>query len=134
MKKEKSAGAVIINKNNEILIIKHNQGHWSFPKGHIEKNETEKETALRKIKEETGLEVNLIENIKEISTYNPKKEIIKDVVFFLALSNDTKIKLQPSEVSDYKWLKYQECLNALTYEVDKIILHKIYSKYKKINK
>ena len=39
------------------LLARHNGGHWSFPKGHVEKNETEKETALREIREETGLNV-----------------------------------------------------------------------------
>ena len=42
---EKSCGAIVYRKfhgNTEILLIKHiNSGHWSFPKGHVEKGETE---------------------------------------------------------------------------------------------
>ena len=52
MKKEKSCGAVVYRQGEtgvEVLIIKHkNGGHWAFPKGHVEKKETEPETALRK--------------------------------------------------------------------------------------
>ena len=48
---EKSCGAIVYRKshgNTEILLIKHiNSGHWSFPKGHVEGNETEVETAIR---------------------------------------------------------------------------------------
>ena len=58
---EKSCGAIVYRKhhgNTEILLIKHiNSGHWSFPKGHMEQGESETETALREIKEETGLDV-----------------------------------------------------------------------------
>ena len=60
---EKSCGAIVYRKyhgNTEILLIKHiNSGHWSFPKGHVEGDETEEETAKREIMEETGIDVNL---------------------------------------------------------------------------
>lgn len=61
MLNEKSCGALVYRKyhgNTEILLIKHlNSGHWSFPKGHVEEGETEVETAIREIKEETGIDV-----------------------------------------------------------------------------
>ena len=56
---EKSCGGIIFYKtkqNTKILLVKNNNGrYWSFPKGHIEEGETEQETAIREIKEETGL-------------------------------------------------------------------------------
>ena len=60
---EKSCGAVVFyngKSNTRILLVKNNNGrYWSFPKGHIEIGETEKETAVREIKEETSLEVEI---------------------------------------------------------------------------
>jgi len=57
---EKSCGLVVVN-SNEILLLKYSAndtqgegGHWDFPKGHIETNETEIMTALRELEEETG--------------------------------------------------------------------------------
>ena len=44
------------------LLIQQKAGHYGFPKGHVEKNETEVETAIREIKEETGLEVKIYNN------------------------------------------------------------------------
>ena len=44
MRKEKSCGALVVRMGNdepEILLIKHNGGHWAFPKGHVEAGETE---------------------------------------------------------------------------------------------
>ena len=58
---EKSCGAVIFYKsrqNTKILLVKNSNGrYWSFPKGHIEDGENEHQTAIREIKEETGLDV-----------------------------------------------------------------------------
>jgi len=59
MPKEKSAGAIIFRKENNknyFLLLHYPSGHWEFPKGHVEGNETEEETVKREIKEETGLD------------------------------------------------------------------------------
>lgn len=87
---EKSCGAIVYRKfhgNIEILLIKHvNSGHWSFPKGHIEIGETEYQTALREIKEETGIDVLIDTSFREIVSYSPKKDTNKVVVYFLGES------------------------------------------------
>jgi 8-oxo-dGTP pyrophosphatase MutT (NUDIX family) len=84
---EKSCGAIVYRKyhgNTEILLIKHiNSGHWSFPKGHVEGDETEEETAKREIFEETGIEVNLDTTFREIVSYSPRKDTQKIVVYFI---------------------------------------------------
>ena len=53
MEKEKSCGAVIFRKQKEleVLIVRQNEGHWCFPKGHVEKGESEQETAAREVLE-----------------------------------------------------------------------------------
>ena len=50
-----TAGGVIINEFEEIVIVNQNHDSWSLPKGHVEKNETLLEAANREIHEETGL-------------------------------------------------------------------------------
>ena len=63
MRREKSCGAIVYREGHgqiELLLIKHRfGGHWSFPKGHMESGETEVQTALREVKEETGLSIQL---------------------------------------------------------------------------
>ena len=64
MNKEKSCGAVIFTRDEEDLkfvLIKNLEGSYGFPKGHVEDNETEEETALREVKEEVGLDVEIID-------------------------------------------------------------------------
>ena len=121
MKYEKSCGAIII-KEGKVLLLQEIEGHWSFPKGHIKKNETEIETAIREVKEESNLDIIIDESKRYITTYSPKPNVIKDVVFFLAQLKDDgeEIVIQTSEIKDYKWVlldevetmfKYQEPIN-----------------------
>jgi len=58
MEEEKSAGAVTFYKegsNIEFLLLHYGKGHWGFPKGHIEANESEEQAMLRELEEETGI-------------------------------------------------------------------------------
>ncbi len=64
MKTEKSCGAVIFNDEDKVLIVKHNAGHWDFPKGHMEAGETETQTAIREVKEETNIDIHIIEEYR----------------------------------------------------------------------
>lgn len=127
MKREKSCGAIIYKYENSklyILLLKHNQGHWSFSKGHIENEETEKETALREIKEETNLDVCIDNNFRYITTYSPKENTIKDVVYFVATPLNDDIKIQEKEISEISWYSAIEALDKITYDNDKQVLKK----------
>ena len=127
MKKEKSCGAVVYKKEKEqllILLLKHNSGHWSFPKGHVENEETEEQTALREIKEETNLDVIIDTNFRMVSTYSPKEGVIKDVIFFVGKvkENSSNLKAQESEIERLDWFTYETALDTITHGDDKRIL------------
>ncbi|MCI5910311.1 MAG: NUDIX domain-containing protein [Oscillospiraceae bacterium] len=128
MQYEKSCGAVVYRKyhgNTEILLIKHvNSGHWSFPKGHVEAGETEVETAKREIMEETSIEALIDSTFRETVSYSPKKDVQKEVVYFIAKAKNTNFVLQKSEVSEAKWVDINYAYNILTYDNDKNIVNK----------
>jgi 8-oxo-dGTP pyrophosphatase MutT (NUDIX family)/type II secretory pathway pseudopilin PulG len=121
MKKESSAGAVIFfQKNNkrEYLLLNYIGGHWGFPKGHIELNENPIKTALREIKEETGLDVKIFPNFERkitYSFYHKGEFVIKDVIFYLAKAKSQKVTLS-DEHKGYVWLPYQRAYQLITYE------------------
>ena len=124
MIKEKSCGCIIIN-DGKVLLIKSTRGHWDFPKGHIEKNETEKETALREVKEETNLDVTIISERKYINHYITDTEIDKTVVYFIAKKIGGEEKPQEGETIEVKWFKFKEALETLTFDNTKEILKNV---------
>lgn len=125
---EKSCGAIVYRKshgNIEILLIKHvNSGHWSFPKGHMEGNETEIETALREIKEETNIDVIIDPTFRETVSYSPKKDTQKIVVYFLAKAKNFEYIPQEEEIAEIRWVEISHAISVLTYENDKTIVSK----------
>ena len=114
---EKSCGAIVYRKyhgNTEILLIKHiNSGHWSFPKGHVEGDETEEETAKREIMEETG-----------IVSYSPRKDTQKIVVYFIGKAKNTDYTPQEEEIADIRWVEIGRAGQVLSYENDRCIVNK----------
>ena len=128
--KEKSCGAIIYKYENgglRFLISKHKQGHFSFTKGHVENNETEVETALREIKEETNLDVKLDTGFREINTYSPRLGSIKDVIYFIATPTSFDLKVQEHEIIEALWLNYEDSIKTITNDSDKEILKKAYA-------
>lgn len=97
---------------------------FGFPKGHIEGNETEEETALREIREETGLMPCLLPGFRWIDRYSlPKKPgVTKQVVYFIAEYSDQTPVPQESELSEIRLLRYQEAWNALQFASARRIL------------
>lgn len=126
MKTEKSCGAVIFKYENRelyVLVIKHKkQGHYSFPKGHVEGSENEEETAKREIFEETGLKVSLDMGFRYIVTYSPAKGVMKDVIYFAASPVGGELKPQPEEVSEIKWIAAENAFDTVTFDNDRKLL------------
>lgn len=127
MRQEKSCGAVLFREEGgwrAYLVIGSVKGHNTLCKGHVEGNETERETAVREITEETGLSVEFVENFREVITYSPQPGCVKDVVFFLARVSGGTLTCQQSEVADAWFLPYVQAAERLTHEGDREILQK----------
>ena len=124
MKKEKSCGTIII-ENNKVLLIQQTDNAWGFPKGHVENNETEQETAIRETKEETNLDVEIISNKKYIINYKINNEIDKEVILFLAKKTSDKIKKQDKEIKNIKWVDLNQAFDIITYENTKDIYKEV---------
>lgn len=125
MKQEKSCGCIIINDKKEVLLVHHNKGHWDFPKGHVEEGETEVQTAIREVKEETNIDVEVNENYRYTTEYSPEENVMKEVVYFLAKNINDRRNAQLEEVSEVKWFKIDEAVEKITYNTSKEILIKL---------
>lgn len=89
------------------LLILQTNGFWSLPKGHMEPFESEEETALRELKEETGLSAVICSGFREMVSYPMSGGRIKQVVFFPGLVSGEVI-LQTSEAVDFRWVTLEE--------------------------
>ncbi len=124
---EKSCGAVIYTEaegSRLYLLELMQKGHCSICKGHVEKNETENQTARREILEETGLSVEFIDGFRESIEYSPYAGCLKTVIFFLAQTDSLEVTAQEEEVREIRWLPFKEAEAALTFESDRETLRK----------
>lgn len=121
--REKCCGCIIIKENN-VLLIKQNEGHWGFPKGHVEENETEIETAIREVKEETNLDVEVDSNKRYTTEYVTNAGKLKQVVFFIAKCIGGEIKAQECEVSEIRWVGFEKAIKLITYDNTRALFEK----------
>ena len=129
MKKEKSCGCVVFD-GDKVLLIKHNAGHWDLPKGHIEEGETEVETAIREVKEETNVDVEVNENYRYTTEYSPMEDVWKEVVYFIATKKSDNLIPQEEEVQIVEWVELNEAIKKVTFDNTRDILKRAVEDYK----
>ena len=126
VKEEKSVAAIVYH-NNEYLLLKYGLGHWEFVKGHIEEGETEDETIMRELEEETGIRAaHIVQGFKEGYDYSFKfkgKKIYKTVICYLIESHTKDVEIS-YEHEDYKWLPIDKAIKQVTYKNAKELLKK----------
>lgn len=127
---EKSCGAIVIN-DDKVLLVKHNAGHIGFPKGHVEDGETEEETAIREVKEETGLDIEVDTNYRYMTTYSPKEGVSKDVIFFLGKLIGGEMKPQIKEVNEVLFVPLDQAVDVIQFDDMKEIFKKVLQDIKK---
>jgi 8-oxo-dGTP pyrophosphatase MutT (NUDIX family) len=126
---EKSCGAVVFLKSSETkyLLLRYGAGHWDFVKGNVEPNESEKETVIREVQEETGIvDAQFIDGFRQKIEYFYRRQgttIHKEVVFFLMETHTEEVTLSFEHVG-YIWLNYQSAMKKLTFKNAKDVLQK----------
>lgn len=124
---EKSCGAVVFTRvRGEIryVIIQSLEGFYGFPKGHMEADETEEETALREIREEVGLTPALLPGFR-VTDEHPlpgKPGVMKRIVYFLAEYHDQEPLYQREELLGAFLMDYETAMAAFQFESSRGIL------------
>ena len=122
---ETSAGVILVNFGS-VLLLQHPGGsHWDFPKGHIEEGESLEESALREVREESGIsDVKMVDGFRERTeyTYTRKgRKRQKQVIWFVALTDVMSVTLS-HEHEQYAWLGWDAAAERLTHEGPRRVL------------
>ena len=115
------------------LLLHYQAGHWDFVKGNVESGESEKDTVVRELREETGIaDATFIESFREKIEYFYRRQgttIHKEVVFFLIQTYTEEVKISYEHIG-YTWLNYQQALEKLTFKNAKNVLQKAHNMLK----
>lgn len=137
MNKELSSGAIIYRKENGkpyfLIIYSERNKIWCFPKGHIESGEDEGYAAIREIEEETGIkDMVFVNGFRVEDVYSAKSSrgpydgtvIEKHSIYFLCETKTKKVMVDSQEISDYKWVSFDDAVKLLRFDSMKIVLGK----------
>jgi bis(5'-nucleosidyl)-tetraphosphatase len=124
--REESFGVIVFRpgaNGQEVLLVK--ACHWGFPKGHAESGEDGLATALREVKEETGILATVEDpGMRHVEEYEIRRDRFttkKTVTYFIGRGEGTPIP-QPGEIADARWVPITEAVGLLTHESARNIL------------
>jgi bis(5'-nucleosidyl)-tetraphosphatase len=128
VRQEFSAGFVVFRQTPDgpcFLLLDYGK-HWDYPKGHLEKGESNWRAAVRELREETGIRqvdrVGSFRRAMHYAFYSPKKgHVHKTVTYFLGRTRAEAVTLS-DEHEGFAWLPYKKALEQLTYENARDIL------------
>ncbi len=114
------------------LLIRHKKGHWGFPKGHKEGNESDLVAARREFEEETGVrQYEALSNVSFVERYQFRKKkgkrVNKTVKYFLATvplvdEELPKVLIQAKEIRDFRWCSGGEAKALLSFGMSRQVL------------
>jgi 8-oxo-dGTP pyrophosphatase MutT (NUDIX family) len=122
---ETSCGVVLVNLGT-VLLLQYPQGHWDFPKGHVEETDADHfATTRRELGEETGIEdIDFVEDFVERSEYTYRhkgKKHTKQVYWYLAETERITVKLS-HEHRGHMWLDWDQAEELLTHNETRKVL------------
>lgn len=140
MKTDYSCGVVPFRRVGgrvEFLLVQHRAGHWSFPKGHPDKDESAIQTATRELAEETGLDraqVLPAPSFNESYTFTKRsgKQVLKRVTYFLGeVPADARVTVQQKEIGDFQWADAAATRARITFLEGKALFDQVYAYFDK---
>ncbi|PRX47699.1 ADP-ribose pyrophosphatase YjhB (NUDIX family) [Prauserella shujinwangii] len=128
---ETSAGGLVVDaaRAHAVLIGRlDRQGRllWSLPKGHIEDGETTEQTAVREVKEETGISAHVLQPLGTIDYWfvAERRRVHKTVHHFLLEANGGELSDEDVEVTEVAWVPLTELESRLAYADERKLVRK----------
>jgi len=112
-------------EGGRLYLLLQNAGRWDFPKGRVEKGESELQTVMREVEEETGIaDITLVKGFRKVVEYFYRREgknIHKQVVYLLAVTAWDAVRIS-FEHQDFGWFPYEDALQRASYDNSKMTL------------
>jgi 8-oxo-dGTP diphosphatase len=122
-----SAGG-LVTRRDEVLLICPGKGRWQLPKGHVEPTESREEAAVREVKEETGVQARVIDELPSIEYWYsraPGRRAHKRVDYYLMeYVNGDVTDCDRSEVDGAAWFTWDEAETRLTFDNELKVLRR----------
>lgn len=140
MKEAVSCGGVVIFRGKILVLYKnmHNRYEgWVLPKGTVEEGESHEETALREVKEESGVDARILKYIGSSKyTFSVPDDLVnKEVHWYLMMADSYDSIPQKEEFfMDSGYYKFHEAYHLLKFQNEKNILEKAYNEYQKMRR
>ena len=140
LKRQTSSGGVIYRKTEgvvEVALVSVRGGRfWCLPKGIVDKGETPELTAVREVREESGLSGRIVDKLGDITYWyyirGENSKCRKTVYFYLMEYMEGNTSQHDFEVDEAVWYPIQEALQKVSFRGDRAILEKAVSKLREI--
>lgn len=125
---EQSAGFILFRQTpaGRVYLLLDYGKHWDYPKGHLEKNETQWQAAVRELAEETGItDVHRVADFCRRMEYrfvsSRKGAVHKRVTYFIGRTQTQDVTVSEEHVG-FAWLEYSQAMARLTFDSARDIL------------
>lgn len=128
---EHSFGVIPLRKIDgkwEVLLVHHQKGHWAFPKGHADEEESPKQAAVRELEEETGLRVLRfldVEPLKEQYVFSRGGDNVEKEVLYFPAMVEGEPRAQEEEIIQVLWMDFEQALKTMTFPEGRKLVEKV---------
>lgn len=132
---ERSAGGVVLNGEDVLVVVPTrraaNGSHvLALPKGHLDGDETDEQAAIREVREEGGVEAELVASLGDVHYHYRRRGrlISKRVRFFLFEFRSGSPTDHDHEIEEARWLPMKDAVKQLTYPGEREMVQSVLSK------
>lgn len=130
------AGGIVFN-GEKVFIIKNLKGEWVLPKGKIRKGNLSVETAVDRVKEETGIDADVVstagETCYEFFSMSRQRPVCNEIVWYIMDTQQSDFSINEEEgFTDGGFFDIDKAIDMITYSQDKSLISLSYKKYKKL--